>query len=352
MLEQTWRGTERTRMLCCGKMICPSCTSLLNKRQDAHAADLKRAQAADSPSFGELQRQMKFLKGSSKCPMCMETSPSNDQEDFRCVQSGAEQHGWDWAQLKLGIYYLNGHGVKADPKKAAVWLKKAAAQRNHLAEYMLGEMYSHGKGVKRSQPEAVRWYQKAVDGGFAPSQFALGNMMMIDRGEGVPKNTTEGARFLTLSAEQGYPDAQCALAHCYEHGVGLEPSLDKSLFWNKKSVDQGNAIAMANYGRNLISAAAAKYQDNVEVVGHSPIPETMYWARKSVAAGFMDAKIILDKIEKVIGSKCANCQKVAVELQHCSRCKGAMYCGVHCQKLHWKAGHKMDCVDGTGQKKS
>jgi TPR repeat protein len=351
MLKETWRNNERSRLLCCGKMICPSCTSLLNKRQHAHIADVKRAKAADSPSLGELQRQMKFLKGTWKCPMCMETLPSTDDEEvFQCVQSKAEQHGWDWAQLQLGMFYLNGRGVKADPKKAAIWFKKAAAQGNHPAEHELGEIYLFGKGVKRSQPEAVRWYQKAVDGGFALSQYALGNIILIDRGEGVPKNTTEGARLLTLSAEQGYPLAQCLLAQCYENGDGLEPSLDKSLYWNKKSADQGNATAMANYGWNLLDAAAAKYEDSVEV-GHNPIPETMYWVRKSVAAGYMGSKIKVDMMEKAIGSGCANCWKETMELQQCSRCKAAMYCGTHCQKLHWKAGHKMDCVDGMGQKR-
>jgi hypothetical protein len=101
-----------------------------------------------------------------------------------------------------------------------------------------------------------------------------------------------------------------------------------------------------------MSAAASNGQGTVDMVEHPPIPEIMYWARKSVAAGNMDAKLILDKMEKVIGSKCANCRKVGVELQHCARCKGVMYCGIHCQKLHWKAGHKMHCVDGAGQKKS
>jgi hypothetical protein len=332
-------------------MICPSCSCLLTKRQNAHVADVERAQAADNPSFGEVQRQIKFLKGSLKCPMCMETIPLNEQEAFQCVQSTAEQHGWDWAQLKLGMYYRDGRGVKADIKKAAIWFRKAAAQGKHLAEHELGEIYSFGKGVKISRPEAVRWYQKAVDGGFALSQCALGNILTA--GEGVPKNTTEGARLLTLSAEQGYPSAQSALANCYMMGDGLEPSLDKSLlYWSRKAADQGNATAMANYGANLMSAAAAKYQENVEVVGHSPIPETLYWARKSVAAGCLDAKRLVDEMEKLIGSKCANCRKEAVELHYCSRCKGAMYCGPHCQKLHWKAGHKMDCVDGTGQKKS
>jgi TPR repeat protein len=283
--------------------------------------------------------------------MCGETPPSDDQEAFRCVQSRAEQHGWDWAQYRLGVYYLRGReGVKADPKKAAIWFKKAAAQGNHQAEHELGAIYYFGTGVQRSHPEAVHWYQKAVDGGFALSQFALGQILTT--GKGLPKNTTEGARLLTLSAEQGYPEAQCALAQCYEQGEGVEPSLDKSLFWNKKSADQGNAIAMGNYGRNLLSASAAKYQDDADVVGRSPVPETKYWLRKSVAAGCLDAKSHLDRIENLIGRKCANCQEVAVELEYCSRCKGVMYCGTECQKLHWKAGHKMDCIDGTGQKKS
>jgi TPR repeat protein len=353
MPEETWRRVERKRLLCCGKMICPSCNSLLNKRRHAHLADVKRAQAADSPSFGEVQRQIKLLDGVLKCPMCGGTSSwADDQEHFQCIQSTAEQHGWDWAQLQLGMFYRDGRGVKADPKKAAIWFKKAAAQGNRPAEHELGEIYRFGKGVKKSQAEAARWYQKAVDGGFALSQCVLGIMLLVDSGEGVPKNTTEGARLLTLSADQGYPEAQGMLAQCYEKGEGVEPSLDKSLYWNKKSADQGNAIAMVNYGRNLWTAAGSKYQNNVEVVGHSPIPETMYWLRKSVAAGCMDAKSLVDRMEKAIGHQCANCRKVAVELQHCSRCKAAMYCGIHCQKLHWKAGHKMDCVDGTGQKKS
>jgi TPR repeat protein len=320
------------------------------KRQTVQVEDLKRAQAAGSMSVVEIRRQLKFLEGSLTCPMCMEHFPSNDQEVFRCVQSRAEQHGWDWAQRKLGMCYLNGRGIKADPKKAAICFRKAAAQGNHLAAHELGIIYQLGKGVKRSPPEAARWYQKAADAGFALSQLALGDM--LTNGECVPKNTTKGAHLLTLAAEQGVHEAQCALAYCYENGEGLAPSLDKSLHWNKKAADQGNATAMANYGANLLNAAAVKYQGSVEVVGHSPIPETLYWARKSVAAGYIDAKSLVDQLETAIGGECANCHKVGVELQHCSRCKATMYCGTHCQKLHWKAGHKMDCVDGMGQKKS
>jgi TPR repeat protein len=350
MPEDTWRGIERHRVLCCGKNICAPCSSLLQHRQTVHAADVRRA-ATDNHNPEEIQRQLRILEASLKCPMCRETLPSTDQEVFQRVQSRAEQHGWDWAQYKLGMCYLNGRGVNADPRQAVVWFKKAAAQGNYKqAEHELGEIYNFGKGVRKSPPEAARWYKKAADSGFALSQYALGNM--LNNGEGVPRNRTEGARLLTLAAEQGVDAAQCALAYCYENGEGLEPSLEKSLYWNKKAADQGNVTAMANYGGNLLYAAAAKYQGSVEVVGHSPVPEALYWARKSVAAGNMDAQSLVDQLETAIGNVCANCQKRPVKLQKCSRCKAAMYCGAPCQKAHWKAGHKMDCVDETGHKKS
>jgi TPR repeat protein len=352
MPEETWRNIERMRMLCCGKVVCPPCYSIIKKRQHAHIADFQRAEAADSSSAGELQQQMKLLEDSSKCPMCRHTFVSgDDQEIFQCVQSRAEQHGWDWAQENLGVYYLHGRGVTANAKEAVVWFQKASAQGNHRADFELGEIYNYGKGeVKRSPPEAARWYQKAADAGNALSQFSLGRMILIDRGEGVPMDTIKGARLLTLAAEQDEPAAQCLLANCYEQGRGVELSLDKAIYWNKKSADQGNVTAMYNYGVNLLDAAAAKYQGSQEVVGHSPIPETLYWVRKSIAAGLMEAKPLLEKLEKDMRARCANCKKVTLELQNCARCKAVMYCGAPCQKLHWKAGHKMDCVDGTGQK--
>jgi hypothetical protein len=40
--------------------------------------------------------------------------------------------------------------------------------------------------------------------------------------------------------------------------------------------------------------------------------------------------------------RCAVCAKAA--LKECSRCKSVRYCGRACQKRHWKAGHKKECV--------
>jgi hypothetical protein len=47
------------------------------------------------------------------------------------------------------------------------------------------------------------------------------------------------------------------------------------------------------------------------------------------------------------GSKiCSRCEKVLVELpSKCSRCKQVYYCNRHCQKQHWKHGHKKECKE-------
>lgn len=55
------------------------------------------------------------------------------------------------------------------------------------------------------------------------------------------------------------------------------------------------------------------------------------------------------EISKRIGT-CANCQKSEeanfskLKMKLCARCKSVRYCGVKCQRAHWKI-HKKECVD-------
>merc|ERR1712167_112832 len=42
---------------------------------------------------------------------------------------------------------------------------------------------------------------------------------------------------------------------------------------------------------------------------------------------------------------CTNVEARPREFNVCARCKTAKYCGLKCQKLHWKAGHKKFCKE-------
>ncbi len=46
---------------------------------------------------------------------------------------------------------------------------------------------------------------------------------------------------------------------------------------------------------------------------------------------------------------CAQCGKAEdthqIKLKKCSRCQMVRYCSVNCQRIHWLAGHKSECVE-------
>src|SRR5450759_299058 len=85
----------------------------------------------------------------------------------------AEQGNAD-AQLKLGVMYDHGEGVRQDYKGAVKWFRLAADQGNADAQFYLGVMYDNGQGVPRDYKESVKWYQLAARQGNPYAQFNLG----------------------------------------------------------------------------------------------------------------------------------------------------------------------------------
>ena len=55
-------------------------------------------------------------------------------------------------------------------------VKKAAEQGDALSQYSLGFMYARGNGVPEDDAEAARWYRHAAEQGHAAAQFLLGIM--------------------------------------------------------------------------------------------------------------------------------------------------------------------------------
>lgn len=67
------------------------------------------------------------------------------------------------AQYLMGIKYLNGEGVPADPKMAVHWLRLSAAQGYKIAQLQLAECYSLGVGVEVDERRAEYWRKKAEE---------------------------------------------------------------------------------------------------------------------------------------------------------------------------------------------
>lgn len=67
------------------------------------------------------------------------------------------------AQYALGMSYLEGRGVDADPKIAVVWLRMAAMQGHHQAQLALAQCYENGWGVDTDPEQAIYWRFKSQE---------------------------------------------------------------------------------------------------------------------------------------------------------------------------------------------
>lgn len=87
------------------------------------------------------------------------------------------------AELNLGLLYAEGRGgVRRDEAEAVAWYRKAAAQKQPLAQLLLGVAYATGRGVPRDDQQAFNWFEQAASSGLPLAQYGLG--MMYNEGRG------------------------------------------------------------------------------------------------------------------------------------------------------------------------
>ena len=91
-------------------------------------------------------------------------------------------------------------------------------------------MYIAGDGVPKSDGEALKWHQKAAAQGVAVSEYKLGVAYLAGL-FGVTKNSEKGAALMLQAAEQGYPDAELAVANLYTRGAGLPKDHVEAYKW-------------------------------------------------------------------------------------------------------------------------
>jgi TPR repeat protein len=130
------------------------------------------------------------------------------------------------AQLALGRAYQDGNGVPKNEELAATWYRKAAEQGNAAAQNNLGIMYRTGSGVEKSKEEAVNWYRKAVRQDYASAMFNLGTAYY--NGDGVRSDEFRAYDWFLLAQEAGSSSAADAVKRTSEE-IGQKASSDALL---------------------------------------------------------------------------------------------------------------------------
>lgn len=151
--------------------------------------------------------------------------------------------GYDKDELfKLGCDYYNGTGVSSDYVQACAWLD-LAAKRGHkgakeLRSAILGlmtpeqraEAGGRSRKVVKSSESALC---KEAKRGNAEAQYNLG--LAYSKGDGVPQNYSEAAKWYRLAAEQGHAAAQCNLGLYYLYGWGVYKDRQEAVRWLRQA---------------------------------------------------------------------------------------------------------------------
>jgi uncharacterized protein len=123
------------------------------------------------------------------------------------------QRGDAAAQLRLGLLYYHGHGVRESDAAALQWFERAARQGLVEAQFHLGNMYAYGLATLPPDTDAHRlaaqWYFEAARSGHAEAQYSLGILFLT--GTGVQQDAGEARQWITRAAAQGHVDANVYL---------------------------------------------------------------------------------------------------------------------------------------------
>jgi dipeptidyl aminopeptidase/acylaminoacyl peptidase/TPR repeat protein len=174
-------------------------------------------------------------------PSPFEMGPS----DFESRRARAEE-GDPAAQYELGLAYVAGREVGADPVEAARWLRRAAEQGHAKAQVRLGDMYGKGSGVAKDEAEALRWYRRAAEHGEAHAEHAIG--LVYFWGLGVAQDDGQALRWFRRAADRALAAAQHDLGWMYFSGRGVARDDFEGVRWYRRAVEQENAKAQYDLG--------------------------------------------------------------------------------------------------------
>lgn len=350
----TSRGEPCKVLHCCAGIICNKCFDAITKKKEDTDAD------ADVEGGDEKE---------ISCPLCHDALLPTEEMKSQLIKNAKDGHAE--SQVTLGICLLGPGflfggpypcgGFELDQREGLKWIRLAAEQNHPMALFILGRAHYEGIGVLDKSPsDAFRFLEQAATLGSSWAHELLGEMYMA--GHGVDRDEQKGAKHLTIAYGLGVClRSSLKLGVIYYGGLG---GLDRNLVLAKHYLEEASMThvvedAYAPLGNTLFELNLEQYDGTIHIPGHSCIPKSIYWLRRAANDnGDEDAGRKARGLEECIQNYCHGCLRTAIgaprepgieqcpgKLQRCNRCKAAWYCGKSCQKIHWKRGHKVDCID-------
>lgn len=153
------------------------------------------------------------------------------------------------AQITLGQWLLDGHGVERDPAQALAWFLKAATQGHVMGMNMAGRCFDNGWGTEADHFVAANWFRQAAHAGLDAGKYNYANLLAA--GKGVPQNHAEAIQWYRQAADQGHAKSMTKLGHYYEDGRVVPKDMDAAFFCFEAGARGGDFRGMFNYAGML-----------------------------------------------------------------------------------------------------
>ena len=184
----------------------------------------------------------------------------------------------------LGIKYLWGSGVTADPAKALDLLQQAVVGGSAEAKRTLGKQLLTGWVLTKNSAEGLRLLEAAIAAGDIDAKVILGEIYV--GGSYLPRDSVKGLALLESAAASENADAYASLGTLYLWGSGVEANPQKSLDYLQKGVAAGSLDARLTLGKQLITGWVLPKNPN----------EGLKLLEAAIASGDVNAKVILGEI--------------------------------------------------------
>ena len=186
------------------------------------------------------------------------------------------------AMFNLAVAFELGKGLVKSSTDAFDWYVRSAEAGFLPAQRKVALMFEKGKGTVIDGKQSYEWYKKAAEAGESYAQLKLGAILLQDKV--VPKDIEAGLGWIEKSAKQGEVEAQFALATLL-----WNRDVEQSLYWYEQAAENGNNYAMHNL--------ASIYLKGEKVA--IDLDKSEYYAKMSVANGQAASEKILLLVEQL-----------------------------------------------------
>jgi len=148
---------------------------------------------------------------------------------FELVNVGY-QKGCHHCQAILAMFYMLGHGCKADAVRSLELARMSSDKGSKYGQCVLGMIYLNRGGVP--------FYRLAAAQNFDEAQYNLGSMLYY--GYSCAVDRAEVLRWFQLAAAQGHPEALYMVAACHRYGYGVATDEAEAISWLRRAQAAGH----------------------------------------------------------------------------------------------------------------